>query len=189
MIQLSNPPLLPDSCPVWLLDVDGVINASRAGWSSPPHTRTVYAGGFGWKIRWAPQLIQHIRALDDSGLVTIQWATSWIDVGVQQLEIELGLPSFPLAYLAEDGARDHRGAKTGAALEVVRSGHRLIWTDDEAIPAVGPEREELDAAGALLIAPSPSRGLRPEHLAQIEELVGLRGHIAKECAEEEEGDP
>ncbi|WP_446214785.1 hypothetical protein [Micromonospora sp. IBHARD004] len=36
-----------------------------------------------------------------------------------------------------------------------------MWTDDEALPAVGRHREELTAQGrALLIAPRPNRGLR-----------------------------
>ncbi|PPK93489.1 hypothetical protein CLV92_110117 [Kineococcus xinjiangensis] len=39
---------------VWLLDVDGVLNASRPGWSAPPRIRSAYSGGFEYRIRWAP---------------------------------------------------------------------------------------------------------------------------------------
>jgi hypothetical protein len=42
--------------PVWLLDVDGVINATRPGWGSPPRRASVYADGGDWPMRWAPAL-------------------------------------------------------------------------------------------------------------------------------------
>lgn len=48
--------------PVWLLDVDGVINATRPGWGSPPRQASVYADGDDWPMRWAPALIDAARS-------------------------------------------------------------------------------------------------------------------------------
>jgi hypothetical protein len=71
-------------------------------------------------------------------------------------------PDFPTAHLL---------AKTCAAVNVVRSGRRLIWTDDDAIPPSGQDRDILDAAGSQLIAPDPRRGLRPHRLDKIEGFI------------------
>ena len=60
-------------------------------------------------------------------------------------------------------------------MDVVTEGRRLIWTDDDAIPPVGdPGRAlfEAEPDRALLIAPGPQRGLRPEHLALITTFIG-----------------
>ncbi|KUL32677.1 hypothetical protein [Actinoplanes awajinensis] len=42
------------AAPVWLLDVDGVLNANRPGWSAAPRRGMAYAGGTGFLMRWAP---------------------------------------------------------------------------------------------------------------------------------------
>jgi hypothetical protein len=111
--------------------------------------------------------------------VEVRWATTWIDAGTRQLEDLLGLPELPVAYLPDPARRPtssdfrtaHLLAKTRAAVDVLRSGRRLIWTDDDANPPAGPDRDVLDAGGALLIAPDPRRGLRPDHLDQIRSFI------------------
>lgn len=158
---------------VWLLDFDGVVNTSRAGWSRAPSSATVHALGRAWRIRWEPQVVAAVRELETAG-VEVRWATTWSGA-TGELEAALRLPPLPVAFALAD---DHTGAaarplKLGAALAVIRAGDRLIWTDDEAIPETGPERDELEAAGALLIAPLPSRGLRPEHVDEIRRYAGL----------------
>ena len=175
----------PDRRPVWLLDVDGVVNGTgRVGWGSAPRTARVTADGIPYQLRWAPQLITSICAL--LAVVDVRWATSWIDVGTEDLETAFGLPALPHAYPADASRLNqgrhltqlHRAAKTRTALDVVATGRRLIWTDDEAIPTDGPERHLLAAAGALLISPDPRRGLREEHLRWIRDFLaddGARG--------------
>ena len=55
---------------------------------------------------------------------------------------------------------------------MLAEGRRLIWTDDEALPPPGPERDELTTDNrALLIAPRPARGLQPEDLDHIERFA------------------
>jgi hypothetical protein len=160
--------------PVWLLDVDGVLNASRAGWAAAPHTRGVWAYGERWRMRFAPQLVDRITALHATGEVEIRWATSWVG-RTDSISNALGLPYFPDAYPYAGLQPPTKGAtlvsKLTAAQAVTDSGRRLIWTDDDAIPRSGPIRQALEAAGALLIAPRPNRGLRPEHLDLIETFI------------------
>jgi hypothetical protein len=156
------------STPVWLLDVDGVLNCSgRCDWNVAPRTGQAFADGYPFSIRWAPEPPARITALHDSGSVEIRWATTWIDHGTWQIEELLGLPEFPHAYPTH-----HRTAKLKAALGVVTLEQRpLIWTDDDAIPVHGRAREVLDVAGSLLIAPDERRGLRPEHLDAIDAFL------------------
>jgi hypothetical protein len=56
--------------------------------------------------------------------------------------------------------------KQDAAEQVLNSGSRLIWTDDEAIPLTWENTDH-----QLLIRPKANRGLRPEHLDQIDDFV------------------
>lgn len=155
---------------IWLLDVDGVINGSRPGWSAPPRSATAYAEGRSFRLRWEPKLIERIRAVAASG-VDVRWATTWC-VAVPELLRVFGLdlpsaldPDRP-AHLVWDEV------KINAALAVLAAGDRLIWTDDSVVPAARgfyPEFREAEREGrALLIAPVPSRGLRPDHLDAIE---------------------
>jgi hypothetical protein len=56
--------------------------------------------------------------------------------------------------------------KRRAAEEVLAAGHRLIWTDDEAIPLTWFSNDDM-----LLIRPRSNKGLRPEHIVEIEEFI------------------
>lgn len=152
---------------VWLLDVDGVINANKAGWSAAPRSGYAYCDGREWKMRWAPQLISRIRAVNNLPHVSILWATSWVG-HTDQLERLFKLPP-----LLSAGSRCMEGSdKYKAAEAVVNSGKKLIWTDDEFTPQFGPWYDTLTRYhSSLLIAPHPNRGLRPEHLDQIDQFV------------------
>lgn len=164
--------------PVWLLDVDGVLNANRAGWGGPPTSRSIMAFDNSWRMRFAPALMAAIRDL--STVVEVRWATTWAG-HIPDLSRVFALPEFAPAFAMPDGRPTQEliaPLKLTAALDVVESGRRLIWTDDDAIPEAGPDRGRLDAAGALLIAPKPSRGLRPEHLDAIREQIDYWGFEA-----------
>jgi hypothetical protein len=165
---VNAPTVIAGMRPVWLLDVDGVLNANRPGWGAAPRSGMAYAGGMGFKIRWAPALANRIRIMHRSGLVEIRWATTWCP-WAGQIENLLALPALGRAFDGEVNGTAARLAKYAAAQQVLAEGRRLIWTDDDAIPADGPDREAL--AGALLIAPSPRRGLQPEDLDAIEKFI------------------
>ena len=160
--------------PTWNLDLDGVINGfGRCGWHAPPRQGNVHANGFSWPMRWSPELVDRICALHRSGLVQILWATTWIEVGTDGIEELLGLPAFPHAY-ARRPYMTHHEAKFAAADDVITTGGRLIWTDDEVVPLPGtPEYDYFMDAGALLIRPDGRRGLRPEDLDLIETYIEL----------------
>lgn len=156
--------------PVWLLDVDGVVNATRPGWSAAPMRRTVYADGE-WTLRWAPALVRRIRHLVAAGHVELRWCTTWCPhAGL--LERLWGLPELPRTLTDDEcwlspGRID--AAKVDAARKVRADGRRLIWTDDTAVPAFGPLHEELTADGrALLIRPVARVGLLPLDMDRIE---------------------
>jgi hypothetical protein len=117
-------------------------------------------------MRWAPQLISRIRKIHSEGSVLIFWATTWggDTDGLEAL--------FKLPPLFSAGVRMSGSDKRKAAEQVLSSGNRLIWTDDEYVPLFGPEYDDMmETKRALLIRPKANRGLRPEHLDEIERFV------------------
>lgn len=156
------------TAPIWLLDVDGVINTSRPGWSAAPQSGKAYAGGVGYRLRWAPALLDRIRRLHGSGAVEVRWCTTWCAYA-DQLERLWRLPPLMRAFTEDINGTTAVMAKIAAARRVLADGGRLIWTDDDVVPLSGELHGELTADGrALLIRPKASVGLQPEHLDQIE---------------------
>lgn len=156
--------------PVWLLDVDGVLNASRPGWGGPPRKATAFSEGTSYTLRWAPPLLHRIRELHRAGTVDIRWATTWC-TDVPELTRVFGLELEP-AFRDRPPSKTWAEIKAEAAVEVLTAGRRLIWTDDAEVPVAPkfyPALADAAADGrALLIAPRPNRGLQPEHLDAIE---------------------
>lgn len=160
--------------PVWLLDVDGVVNIRKSPWHTAPHNGRAFDNGREWKIRWAPQLIDRIRALHKFGAVEVRWCTTWCS-NADQMERLFKLPVLGRAFTEELRGFECSEAKLAAARAVLAEGRRLIWTDDVEVPIERNEPElyaELTAGGrALLIRPDERGGLRPEHMDEIEEFV------------------
>ena len=153
--------------PVWLLDVDGVLNARRPGWSEDPRQGVAWADDGAWQMRWSPTLIKQIRDIDSSCEVEIVWATTWCP-WIDGLEELFGLSGSRCAFgRAELAAKPDNRVKLEAALAVLASSRELIWTDDAAIPSSGVELDILVGAGSLLIRPDQDRGLQPTHLESI----------------------
>jgi hypothetical protein len=158
--------------PVWLLDVDGVINAGSPGWGGAPRTGNAYSAGFEFRIRWAPPLIARIRALHDRDAVEIRWCSTWCS-DADQLERLFALPRFDRCWTEDINGAVAAAAKLAAARQVLADGRRLIWTDDSEVPTSGPVYDELMREGrTLLIAPSPRNGLQPAHLDAIDDFCG-----------------
>jgi hypothetical protein len=59
--------------PVWLLDVDGVINAARPGWGAKPRSGMASSMAVGWRMRWAPALVRRIRDVHTTGALEVRW--------------------------------------------------------------------------------------------------------------------
>jgi hypothetical protein len=172
----------PEACPVWLLDVDGVLNAARPGWDETPRQGIAFVGEVGYRLQWAPTLIRRIAALHHGGGVEVRWATTWVD-HIDQVEGLLRLPRLDTAFNDIDVVNAEEGVarKVQAALDVVEVEQRpLIWTDDSAIPQHGGVLDRLDRAGlpVLLIAPGSRYGLQPEDLAAIDDFLAELTRLA-----------
>lgn len=174
-----------DERPVWLLDVDGVLNANNPGWSAAPRRRSVWSNTLSrdFTIRWAPALIARIRQIDRAGQVEIRWCTTWCG-DTTDLETALSLPAFTPAWTDYRNGRAGSEAKLAAARAVLAEGRPLVWTDDHEVPYEDSALyAELTAAGrALLIRPDERRGLQPEHIAAIEAWVRELGGEAARVA-------
>lgn len=160
------------TAPVWLLDIDGVLNANKPGWGAAP--RKTFCAGF--TIRWAPALLDRIREVHRSGAVEIRWCSTWCGYPDQLAALAR---AFRLDLASSFGDRPMSKTwaelKAEAALAVLAAGRRLIWTDDDEIGAARrmfPELAAAEADGrALLIAPRANRGLQAEHLDLIMEFA------------------
>lgn len=164
-----------DRRPVWLLDVDGVLNATRPGWEEPHVQGKAYVDGVAYLLRWAPQLARRIESIVGGGAVEVRWATTWVD-HILQVERLLALPSMSTAFrVGPDADLDPAELKLQAALHVVEVERRpLIWTDDDAIPGVEDilHRRIQDAGvPVLLLEPRTANGLQPEDLNEIEAFL------------------
>jgi hypothetical protein len=157
--------------PIWLLDVDGVINANKPGWGAAPRSGLIPGTSTVYRMRWAPALIKRIRDLNRAGSVTIRWCSTWCS-DIDQVERLFGLPHLECAWHHPIDTNSAKHAKLQSAREILARDHPLVWTDDEVVPTNGPILEELTRHGnALLIAPQTNRGLQPEHLDQIERFI------------------
>jgi hypothetical protein len=161
--------------PLWLLDVDGVINALPEDRGVPDGYKRVKVNGF-W-ITYRPRLVEFIRDLHESGRVEVRWLTTWCDKAAELLAPELGLP---LTCVVE-GTRElvtGRASwwKAQAATRVLAADDTrpVIWTDDDL--SYGNRAGELEwlrhyPSTTLLISPDPCVGLTDEQLDRIEEFL------------------
>lgn len=170
--------------PVWLLDVDGVLNAvtkkpARNVWPADQWLRgEATSTGHTWPILAAQPVVDFIRDVHDQGRAEIRWHTTWQDEAVA-IEKLLNLPTFPVQD-APEWAVHLRGEteewwKLGAVRRVVTEERRpLVWTDDDAdrfqVPAA--DRALLaSATPSLVLCPSPYTGLTPKHLRKIDQFL------------------
>jgi hypothetical protein len=174
--------------PLLLLDVDGVLNALGEH-HELANTWPSWQNGFArsamtsWPIQFSPDLIERLVRWHLTGIVEIQWLTTWghnANGGLRQL---LGFPALEVAGTYDDeGAAAEVGdslasstpsapdALTGAwwKYDVVRRvmvehPHRLIvWVDDELHATSSPFRAwAADQPHLIAIGPHPMTGLSP----------------------------
>jgi hypothetical protein len=109
--------------------------------------------------------------LHHGGSVEIRWCSTWCS-DAEQVERLFTLPRLERAWTSRLTSTAAAMAKLAAAREVLARGRTLIWTEDAEVPTTGPVHEELTATGrALLIAPSPTRGLQPDHMEAIKAFI------------------
>ena len=191
--------------PVWLLDVDGVLNAVAKKpdpnvWPVSEWTRGKVAG---CAVLAARPVTDFITMLHELGVVEVRWHTTWRPEETAVLTELLGLPQFVQqdapeflrgsADVACDIARSVTGAvrhrpvwwKLPAALRVVEDEHRaLIWTDDDAASPIDlplAVRRRFSVQPSLILAPPTHTGLAPRHLRFIDKfLTGLAAKTVRE---------
>lgn len=156
---------------VWLLDFDGVVNI--IGWKPSPWPGAMGKATIaGYRIRWAPDLVDAINKVHTSGQAEVRWATTWLENGlVALLTNTLGLGPFPAAY-DRLPHQVHDDAKVEAARRVLANGDRLVWTDDAVIPQKIAERKKMLGDGSwLAVRPPETRGLSPADFDAIADFV------------------
>ena len=136
--------------PIWLIDVDGVINATckPAGWNVEPRIGYAHAAGTRYRLHWSPALIDRIRHLHTTGVVQARWCTTWCAYA-DQLERMWQLPPLHRTFKRDIKGKEASAAKLAAARQVLADGHRLIWTDDTETPTGGALYDELTADGQI----------------------------------------
>ncbi len=174
--------------PVWLLDVDGVLNACsskgcRTVWPRECWNSHLVADldGRKWPILVADPVVSYLRAVHAYGDAEIRWHTSWQHSAPERLAPALGLPDWPLVVAPEyhDPAEHtaHGWWKLAAAARVLdEEGRRLVWTDDD----IGFGAQLLDnqvaallrRPGVLAVTPRTTIGLTRKNLLAVDEFLG-----------------
>jgi len=169
--------------PVWLLDVDGVVNAI-AGKGDPnvwPRATWRQSVVEDVQVLWSEVVADYLRSVHQRGLAEIRWHTTWQLNAPEQLAPAVGLPEWPIAEspewlrLSGDG---RRWWKTPAADRVVHAeGRRLIWTDDDIASEMRwPGSEIHDAllgGDVLTVSPPSAVGLTRRNLRAIDAFLGV----------------
>lgn len=160
--------------PVWLLDVDGVLNAETPKWPENPYSGMAIANTVSFKMRWSPTLIRKIKEFHASGRVEIRWATTWCDF-IGSIESLMGLPQFKCESIPPNGI--NQKAKINAALSVIVAERPLIWSDDNAIPVKGQagwdSRLKYPNAGRLYLVPDERHGLTSDHIDLVDKYLNM----------------
>jgi hypothetical protein len=84
--------------PLWLLDVDGVLNAvtrtpDQAVWPDWRHG-AAHAAGRAWPIAFSPSVTAAVRRLHEQGAAEVRWLTTWRRDANGDLRELLGVPAF-----------------------------------------------------------------------------------------------
>lgn len=175
--------------PIWLLDVDGVLNALpwrtrrfqkeplEPAWPDYTQCRSDTDGGDRYVITYSPTLMKAIRELHESGAVEVRWLTTWGRGANFRLNKQLGLPEFAVAGEPDiisgfAGAPAHHWWKLDDARRAhAAEPHRpFIWTDDD-LAAVKDARDWAGDNGVLAIATDDRSGITPHDLERITNFV------------------
>lgn len=174
--------------PVWLLDIDGVLNAvarelpPSRGWPADrwtqrqvlsPRNEWVNGGGHPWTITMSQDVIDFLKKVHADGKVEIRWHTTW-QAGAERVATAFSLPVFKVQDAPEFYQFSRRDWWKPYAVRRVAEEERVpvLWTDDEiTYYLTKPERRELRALGVHLESPDPVCGLAPPNLERIEQWI------------------
>ncbi|GHJ44321.1 hypothetical protein Cs7R123_16630 [Catellatospora sp. TT07R-123] len=172
--------------PVWLLDIDGVINAvthepDLRVWPRDQWVRAsaVSAHGIEWPLLAARPVLDFLHRVHAEGRAEIRWHSTWQSYAVN-VGTALGLPRWPVAEcpeFAEDGDAEiasplivvrHHWWKLPTAQRVLDEGRPLLWTDDDARHQLRRRDRAGWGAWALVVAPPVESGLTARQLRRID---------------------
>lgn len=160
--------------PLLLLDVDGVLNALKAdmpeGWR-----RGVYNG---YTLSWNPEVTNRLALWHTTGLVEIQWLTTWTHDADALLADDMGLPRSLVthSYYHENPKPPQKFSlpfewwKLSHAIDIVaeQPSRRIVWIDDDH----GYDRQAIDFVKAnpqiLAVQPNPYDGVSMAQLDMVE---------------------
>lgn len=155
--------------PVWLLDVDGVINKITWEHDGPEAYVDFDDQGSRFKMRWNTKVVDTIRYFANSDKVDIRWCTTWVSAA-RNLEDLWMLPRLDTAFDG-GGYIDYSELKNLAAVDVLTNEKRpLIWTDDDVIPHDFMDDND-NIPDMLLIRPRAHIGLSNTQLELISEFI------------------
>lgn len=171
--------------PLWLLDVDGVLNAIEpkpkhvTAWDGYEHA-DVRADRSTYRISYAPTLVLGIRELIEDGNVEVMWLTTWQEHANEALRKLFGFPELAIASTREDFLSP---AATWWKLTVakrVAKDRPLIWTDDDLQNDEGARWVTERPWPTLAIAPSYRGGLQPTEFQMIYDFISA--HAERDTA-------
>lgn len=173
--------------PLWLIDIDGVLNAYKYSrrkpntwlWGEEVHNLRLVTDYGIFAVWVAEGLVRFLSDIHASGLVDMQWCTTWADEANTVFAPAFNLPELPVAAHPDETilAWKHR-----AAIDASERGRRLIWTDDDAIDKGAKLKVKNNLANhshltvekdLLLIIPNPKVGLTPADCRSIAAFVGF----------------
>jgi hypothetical protein len=179
------------SKPLWLLDVDGVLNAVVSEKAKPPKvwpadswrdfladaTTSTYIPLI-FRILVAEPVLDLVRRAHGEGLAEVRWLTTWEehDLVLTELAPKLGLPEFPIAgRQAENLSPRYSDYSWWWKLPIVQRihaedpGRDILWTDDD-LSSSRPANAWVKTRpkGQILgISPDSRIGLIPAHVTKI----------------------
>lgn len=173
--------------PVWLLDVDGVINACSRELPTNNHPEdtwnSVHCAAMGaiWPITWSTVVRDFL--LDAHERVEIRWHTTW-QHDAQTIADALSLPEWEVQPAPEFYSRHSMYGgwggspsswwKMGGALDVVNNEKRpLIWTDDDLSNFEVDRFLSLKTSDVptILVTPDTTCGLTANQLRSISAFI------------------
>lgn len=173
----------PPERPLWLLDIDGVVNALARGplpdtWPEDDWVQRLIIteiperGVMPLPILAARRVLEFVAETHHSDRAEIRWHSTWRAAAVTAFAPALGLPTtIPISVAPEWLGRPiAHWWKLPAAQRAVAAGRTLIWTDDD-LRLYPDEAAALAEDGGLLIAPYAEVGLTPEELDRIAEFL------------------
>lgn len=124
---------------VWMLDIDGVVNASHpeeGGWSEVASGVAIPAvrgevDGFGYPIRWAPGLLGEILQICKQHELKLMLCSTWCGQSRNLLEV-LGINIEEAWSTPGHGGRAWL-VKWSTVRAIAAEVERVIWTDDDLV--------------------------------------------------------